>query len=136
MSSRKRSEPNHFCALTPTERWCLSFHVYRRDGASDTPKRVSEVPRPLPVYSVLSKSNLKSVSRYNLSLCANALNDSHKAAVDMIIFLNISQVRAHKSVKNSEKFSNNDYFCGKIKKIITSVIPKERSDCGNLPYCS
>lgn len=33
----------------------------------------------------------------------------------MMLFLIISQVRAHKSVKNSENFSNNDYFCAKIK---------------------
>ena len=32
----------------------------------------------------------------------------------MMYFLTILRVRAHKSVKNSENFSNNDYFCDKF----------------------
>ena len=34
----------------------------------------------------------------------------------MITLLNISHIRAHKSVKNSENFSNNAYICNKIIK--------------------
>ena len=79
------------------------------------PNSVSDVPSPLPVYSVLSKLKSSEVSKYRRSLCANALNDNNKADSNMILFLTISLIRAHKSVKNSEKFSNNDYFCGKIK---------------------